>query len=55
MAFALLWAIGGIVRPPGAGALMQANGPLGLPAVIIGLDVLLVASALYRSLQRQRS
>ena len=53
-AFALLWGVGGIVGPPGAGALMQAIGPLGLPAVIVGLDVLLVAFALYRSLQRQR-
>lgn len=54
-AFALLWGVGGIVGPPGAGALMQAIGPLGLPTVIVGLDVLLVAFALYRSLRRQCS
>jgi hypothetical protein len=54
-AFALLWGVGGIVGPPGAGALMQAIGPFGLPAVIIGLDILLVAFALYRSLRRKRS
>jgi MFS family permease len=54
-AFALLWGVGGIVGPPGAGALMQAIGPLGLPSVIVGLDILLVAFALYRSLQRRRS
>lgn len=54
-AFALLWGVGGIVGPPGAGALMQAIGPLGLPTVIVGLDVLLVAFALYRSLGRRRS
>ncbi|TIX29868.1 MAG: MFS transporter, partial [Mesorhizobium sp.] len=46
-AFALMWGAGGIVGPPGAGALMQAVGPLGLPAVIVGLDALLVAFALY--------
>ncbi|AZO12415.1 MULTISPECIES: MFS transporter [unclassified Mesorhizobium] len=48
-AFALMWGLGGIVGPPGAGALMQAIGPLGLPAVIIGLVTLLVAFAFYRS------
>lgn len=51
-AFALLWGVGGIVGPPGAGLLMQAIGPLGLPTVIIGLDALLVAFALYRSARR---
>ncbi|MET2826329.1 MFS transporter [Mesorhizobium shangrilense] len=54
-AFALMWGAGGIVGPPTAGALMQAIGPLGLPAVIVGLDVLLVVFALYRSSVRRKS
>ncbi|ESY57591.1 MULTISPECIES: MFS transporter [unclassified Mesorhizobium] len=52
-AFALMWGAGGIVGPPGAGALMQTIGPLGLPVVIAGLDALLVSFALYRSFKRQ--
>ncbi|WP_245455449.1 MULTISPECIES: hypothetical protein [unclassified Mesorhizobium] len=32
---------------------MQAIGPLGLPAVIVGLDALLVGVALYRSASRE--
>lgn len=54
-AFALLWGVGGIVGPPGAGLLMQGIGPLGLPVVIIGLDALLVIFALYRSSVRRSS
>jgi MFS family permease len=54
-AFALMWGAGGIVGPPSAGALMQVIGPLGLPAVIAGLDVLLVVFALYRSSVRHKS
>jgi MFS family permease len=54
-AFALMWGAGGIVGPPGAGALMQLIGPLGLPVVIAGLDALLVSFALYRSFKRQNS
>ena len=54
-AFALLWGVGGIVGPPGAGLLMQGIGPLGLPVVIAGLDAVLVAFALYRSSQRRAS
>ncbi|RWQ33248.1 MAG: MFS transporter [Mesorhizobium sp.] len=52
-AFALMWGAGGIVGPPGAGALMQGIGPLGLPAVIAGLDALLIAFALYRESGRR--
>ncbi len=54
-AFALLWGVGGIVGPPGAGLLMQGIGPLGLPVVIAGLDAVLIAFALYRSSQRRAS
>ena len=54
-AFALMWGAGGIVGPPGAGALMQAIGPLGLPVVIAGLDALLVGFALYRSASRKNA
>ncbi len=52
-AFALMWGAGGVVGPPGSGLLMQALGPLGLPTVIISLDVALIAFAIYRSLQRR--
>jgi hypothetical protein len=52
-AFALMWGAGGIVGPPGAGALMQAIGPIGLPVVIASLDALLVGFALYRSASRK--
>ncbi|RJT42039.1 MFS transporter [Mesorhizobium waimense] len=54
-AFALMWGAGGIVGPPGAGSLMQVIGPLGLPAVIAGLDAVLIAFALYRSARRRSS
>ncbi len=54
-AFALLWGVGGIIGPPGAGLLMQGIGPLGLPVVIAGLDAVLIAFALYRSSQRRAS
>jgi MFS family permease len=54
-AFALMWGAGGIVGPPGAGALMQVIGPLGLPVVIAGLDAMLVSFALYRSVKRQNA
>jgi MFS family permease len=54
-AFALMWGAGGIVGPPTTGALMQAVGPLGLPAVIAGLSALLSAFVIYRSATRRRS
>lgn len=54
-AFALMWGVGGIVGPPGAGLLMQGIGPLGLPVVIAGLDAVLVMFALYRSSVRRTS
>ncbi len=54
-AFALMWGAGGIVGPPSAGLLMQAMGPFGLPVIIAGLDAVLIAFALYRSVSRRRS
>jgi MFS family permease len=51
-AFALMWGVGGIVGPPGAGIAIQAFGPLGLPAVVAGLSFGLVVFALYRSARR---
>lgn len=54
-AFALMWGAGGIVGPPGSGALMQVAGPLGLPAVIVALTLSLVAFALYRASVRRGS
>lgn len=52
-AFALMWGAGGIVGPPSAGALMNAVGPLGLPAVIAGLSSILVLFVMYRSFRRR--
>lgn len=51
-AFALMWGAGGIAGPPGSGAAMQWFGPVGLPAVIAGLSLALVAFASYRALVR---
>ena len=53
-AFALMWGLGGIVGPPGAGALMHVAGPLGLPVVIAGLSCLLLVFAGYRTAARRR-
>jgi MFS family permease len=53
-AFALMWGVGGIVGPPGAGALMQAAGPIGLPIVIAGLSALLMTFAFHRSRRARR-
>lgn len=53
-AFALMWGVGGIVGPPGAGAAMEVFGPLGLPAVIGALSLGLVTFALYRTASRNR-
>jgi MFS family permease len=52
-AFALMWGVGGIVGPPSSGMAMQAVGTLGLPMVMVGLNVMLVAFALYRSAMRR--
>lgn len=52
-AFALMWGVGGIVGPPGAGSAIQLVGPQGLPLVLTALCLLLVAFALYRERLRR--
>jgi MFS family permease len=51
-AFALMWGMGGIVGPPGAGSAMQALGPQGLPLVLGAMCLVLVVFALYRESKR---
>jgi MFS family permease len=53
-AFAVMWGIGGIAGPPGAGFAIQAFGPQGLPAVMVAMCVALVVFALYRERARGR-
>jgi len=47
-AFAVMWGVGGIAGPPGAGFAIQAFGPQGLPVVMVAICVPLVVFALYR-------
>lgn len=54
-AFALMWGIGGIIGPPGSGAVMQQIGAPGLPLVIATLSAFLVVLSIYRSLTRNRA
>ncbi|RST84313.1 MFS transporter [Aquibium carbonis] len=54
-AFAVMWGLGGIAGPPGAGFAIQAFGPQGLPAVLMAMCVALVVFALYREKVRRRS
>lgn len=54
-AFGLMWGVGGIAGPPGAGTAMQFIGPNGLPAVIMFLSVVLIAFATYRAVARRPS
>jgi len=51
-AFGLMWGVGGIAGPPGAGTAMQLVGPVGLPAVIMSLSLVLIAFATYRAVRR---
>jgi hypothetical protein len=53
-AFALMWGVGGIVGPPGAGFAIEAAGPLGLPFTLASLSFGLVAFALWREHQRRK-
>lgn len=54
-AFALMWGVGGIVGPPSSGVAMQMLGTQGLPTVMVSLNVMLVAFALYRAARRSFS
>lgn len=54
-AFGLMWGVGGIIGPPGAGALIQQVGPHGLIVSIVTLSVCLIAFSLYRSLTRAKT
>jgi len=54
-AFALMWGLGGIVGPPSSGLVMQSFGPIGLPAVLLSLNLALLAFAFYRAAARKRS
>lgn len=51
-AFALMWGIGGISGPPGAGLAMQVFGPNGLPAILGLLCLALVAVGVVRARRR---
>jgi MFS family permease len=53
-AFALLWGAGGIVGSPSAGIAMQFVGPIGLPALIASLCLVLVVFAGWRAFARGR-
>ena len=53
-AFGLMWGVGGIAGPPGAGAMIQLIGPVGLVATIVALSLLLIVFSFYRSIKRSR-
>lgn len=48
-AFGLMWGVGGIIGPPGSGFLIQTIGPVGLPAVVVLLNVILIGFSMLRS------
>lgn len=54
-AFALMWGVGGIVGPPGAGIAIERFGSIGLPGVLVSLSSFVVVFLLYRSAMRSRS
>ena len=48
-AFAMMYGIGGLTGPPGAGAVMDAIGPNGLPVSLGVISLALAAFAILRS------
>lgn len=48
-AFGLMWGVGGIIGPPSSGLFIQTVGPVGLPAVVATLGVVLIGFSLMRS------
>jgi len=52
-AFGLMWGVGGIAGPPGAGAMMQWLGPNGLIVSIVSFSVLLIGFVGYRTWKRR--
>lgn len=52
-AFALMWGLGGIAGPSGAGAVMELFGSAALPWFLVCLPVTLLLFAFYRRMQRQ--
>ncbi len=52
-AFAVMWGIGGIAGPPGAGFAIQIAGVQGLPAVLAAICMALVGFAVYRERARR--
>ena len=51
-AFGLMWGLGGIAGPPGAGSIMQFIGVQGLPVLLGALCVVLIGFACFRAWQR---
>ncbi|MGB3900808.1 MAG: MFS transporter [Mesorhizobium sp.] len=52
-AFGLMWGVGGIIGPPGSGFLIEMIGPIGLPAVVVALSVILILFSTLRSRLRR--
>jgi MFS family permease len=55
VAFAAIWGVGGLVGPPLAGAAMDLFGPNGLPLLLGGAFLPLVAAAIWRRRSGGRS
>ncbi len=52
-AFGLMWGAGGIIGPPASGFFIQMAGPVGLPAVVVTLSIVLIGFSAARSLLRR--